>query len=145
MLDSTSFVMTVFLVVGLVEAAKWLAPYENLTEAGCTLDYVYDGDTVSIISRDQAETARLIGFDTPETKNSGCAMEAALGREATLYLRHLASQGVPTFSGSDRDKYGRLLVTMRVDGTDVGDMLIDEGLAVPYRGGTRINWCERLG
>lgn len=144
MLDSTSFVMSVFLIVGLVEAARWIAPYDNLTEAGCRLDYVYDGDTVAIDCGGEVETARLIGLDTPETKSPGCAAEADLGSQATERLRVLAGAGQVSFSSSGRDKYGRLLVTMRVDGVDVTDAMIDEGLALPYMGGARVNWCERL-
>jgi len=34
---------------------------------------------------------------------------------------------------------------LRLDGRDVGATLIAEGLAVPYRGGARIDWCARLG
>ena len=145
MLDSTSFVLSVFLVVGLVEAAKWIAPYENLTEAGCVLDYVYDGDTVALGCAGEVQTARLIGFDAPETTSPGCAAEARHGEAATHRLRQIATEGNATFSGVGEDKYGRMLVTMRVDGIDVGDILINEGWAVPYSGGTRINWCERLG
>jgi endonuclease YncB( thermonuclease family) len=48
-------------------------------------------------------------------------------------------------AGEGRDKYGRLLVAMYVDGADVGETLIAEGLAVSYRGGQRINWCAKLG
>ena len=43
------------------------------------------------------------------------------------------------------DRYGRRLVRLGIDGRDVGDGLIAEGLAVPYTGGRRIDWCDRLG
>jgi len=49
-----------------------------------------------------------------------------------------------TFSGGDFDKYGRLLVTMRVDGVNVKETLVDEGYAVEYSGGRRISWCAKL-
>lgn len=144
MTDSMAFVYVVFLLVALVKLADWFAPYHNLTEAGCTLEYVYDGDTVSIACGSVTETARLIGFDTPETKSPGCTAEAAHGARATARLRVMSRSGDVTFSGSARDKYGRLLVEMRIDGEDVGDTLIREELAMPYTGGSRINWCERL-
>jgi micrococcal nuclease len=35
-------------------------------------------------------------------------------------------------------------VQLSLDGRDVGRVLIAEGLAVPYSGGRRIDWCARL-
>lgn len=145
MFDGISMAYTILLLGVLVQLANWIAPYENLSEAGCVLDYVYDGDTVSIRCNGTVETARIVGLDAPETKAPSCTEEAAHGARATLRLREIAHTGLISFSGSQRDKYVRLLVTMKVDGADVADTLIDEGLAVAYRGGSRINWCERLG
>ena len=42
------------------------------------------------------------------------------------------------------DKYGRELVRLSANGHDVGETLINDGLAVAYRAGARINWCDRL-
>jgi len=33
---------------------------------------------------------------------------------------------------------------MTVGGVDVADTLVSEGLAMRYRGGQRINWCDKL-
>jgi endonuclease YncB( thermonuclease family) len=32
-----------------------------------------------------------------------------------------------------------------IDGQDVAEVLIGEGLATEYDGGARVNWCDRLG
>lgn len=141
----TSFAYAVILFAGLLGVANWLAPYDNLTADGCTLNYVYDGDTVALDCPDGRNSARLLGFDTPETKDYGCAAEKALGDRATLRLRALAQSGALTFSGESYDKYGRILTVMKVDGVDVAGTLIAEGLADPYLGGKRINWCRKLG
>jgi len=133
------------LLILLIKIADWIVPYENLTQAGCTLDYIYDGDTVALRCDGNVQTARLLGFDTPEAKDPGCPSEERLAADATARLREIAKSGLVSFAGGDNDRYGRMLVTMRVDGTDVGDILIDEGLAVAYRGGKRINWCAKLG
>ena len=133
------------LLILLIKVADWIVPYENLSAQGCVLDYIYDGDTVAISCDGVVKTARLIGFDTPESKDPGCGAEADLAQQATLRLRDIAKRGLVTFAGEDFDRYGRMLVTMKVDGVDVGETLIDEELAVPYRGGSRINWCARLG
>ncbi|MFU1476537.1 thermonuclease family protein [Roseovarius sp. C7] len=113
---------------------------------GCEVSYVYDGDTVALDCGEGAEiTARLVGFDTPETKEPGCAEELAHGALVSDRLRALIGQGAVAYEIAGRDKYDRLLITLRVAGEDVGERLIREGLAVPYRGGARIDWCDRLG
>lgn len=144
-LDPISFAYSVLLIGALSQLANWLAPYENLTATGCTLNYVYDGDTVALDCGGDRITARLLGFDTPETKSPKCAVEQELAAKATARLRALSQSGALTFSGHARDKYRRLLVTMKVDGVDVADTLIREGLAVGYAGAARIDWCARLG
>lgn len=144
-MNATSFAYAVLLFAGLVGVANWISPHESLTADGCTLNYVYDGDTVALDYADGRKTARLMGFDTPETKKFGCAAEKALGDKATLRLRALAASGALTFDGDSYDKYGRVLAVMKVDGTDVSKTLIDEGLPVSYAGGKRINWCRKLG
>ncbi len=131
-------------LLGLYALADWIAPYHNLSAEGCTVSYVYDGDTVELTCGATKETARLIGFDTPETKSPRCSAEAALGKQATLALRKLISAGTVTVSGNARDKYGRLLVDIETDGRSVGDLLIRRGLALPYTGGRRVNWCDHL-
>nr|WP_281501843.1 thermonuclease family protein [Aliiroseovarius sp. F20344] len=93
---------------------------------------------------DGTRTARLVGFDTPETKDPGCPEEKALGDKATARLRQIVKGADITMRHDGHDKYGRELVRLSVDGRDVGDTLISEGLALAYRGGSRINWCDRL-
>jgi endonuclease YncB( thermonuclease family) len=39
------------------------------------------------------------------------------------------------------DRYGRTLASVTVNGRDVGEILIGEGLARPYQGGRRGSWC----
>lgn len=112
--------------------------------AQCRISYVYDGDTVALDCGNGDVTARLRGFDTPETKSPGCGAERALGNRATQRLRELVALGDIAMAGHVRDKYGRVLVNLSVGGRDVGDTLIEEGLAYAYRGGSRINWCDRL-
>lgn len=113
----------------------------------CRVDRVIDGDTVDMTCPGgPGFRARLTGFDTPETYEPGCAAEARLGRQATLRLRELVG-GARTVGArlGGVDRYGRRLVSLELDGRDVGGVLISEGLAVPYSGGRRINWCARTG
>ncbi|MCK0170006.1 thermonuclease family protein [Aliiroseovarius sp. S1123] len=125
--------------------AEQIAPGPRVSVIdGCRLGYVYDGDTVELMCPDRKRTARLVGFDTPETKNPGCAAEKALGDRATARLRQIVGGASISFQHKGHDKYGRELVRMFANGRDVGQVLIGEGLAVRYYGGSRINWCKRL-
>ncbi len=130
----------------LYSLAEQIAPVPRKSGiAGCVVGFVYDGDTVELKCSDRTRTARLVGFDTPETKDAGCAAEKALGDKATRRLRVIVEGADLTLRHDGHDKYGRELVRLSADGQDVGKTLIREGLAVAYTAGARINWCDRLG
>lgn len=99
---------------------------------------VVDGDTFYI----GGAKVRIAGIDAPETHPPRCSREAQLGDQATQKLQALLNSGAVTMTGigRDRDTYGRLLRNVAVDGQDVGDALVDEGLARWYQGG-RKSWC----
>ena len=101
--------------------------------------YVVDGDTIKL----GAQSYRLMGFDTPETYRHRCASEKKLGDKATHHLKSLIAQaGDINLQDTGRfDKYQRGLARLLVDGRDVGDILIQQGLARPYEGGKRRGWC----
>jgi len=113
----------------------------------CAVARVVDGDTVDMTCPGTGRfRARLTGYDTPESYEPGCRAEAELARAATARLRALVQgAGAVDASLGGLDRYDRRLVALRLDGRDVGTTLIAEGLAVPYTGGRRINWCARLG
>ncbi|MEM9128956.1 MAG: thermonuclease family protein [Pseudomonadota bacterium] len=144
-LDPPAFAYSIVLLASLSHVSAWIAPWHDLSEKGCVIGYVYDGDTVELKCRGESVTARLQGFDAPETKSPGCAAEAELGQRTTERLRELVTQGPLTLETVGEDKYGRLLARMTLQERDVADILIEDGLAVTYSGGARINWCERLG
>lgn len=103
-------------------------------------DCVIDGDTI----RMNGDKIRLVGFNTPEISKPACAAEAAKGEKAKLRLLELLNSGDLSFAATadqDRDRYGRLLRQVTVGGDDVADTLISEGLAEPYQGGQKRNWC----
>ena len=101
--------------------------------------YVIDGDTIDI----DGNRYRLLGFDTPETVRAQCESERARGNAATERLRALVAGGmqIELAARAQQDRYGRTLARLYVDGNDVGDVLIEEGLARRYDGGTRQGWC----
>jgi micrococcal nuclease len=68
---------------------------------------VIDGDTLQLST---GETVRLIGVDTPETKDPRQPVQH-FGKEATAFTRQLV-EGKPVHLEYDqqrRDKYGRSL------------------------------------
>jgi endonuclease YncB( thermonuclease family) len=99
---------------------------------------VVDGDTFYI----GGEKVRIAGIDAPETHPSRCADEARLGNAATEQLHALLNSGAVTMTpiDRDRDRYGRLLRNVAVNGADVGAALISTGVAREY-GGVRRSWC----
>ncbi|MGL6210235.1 MAG: thermonuclease family protein [Paracoccaceae bacterium] len=145
-LTPVSLVYSLVTLIGLYAAAEHYAPHHGLTEDGCKVGFVYDGDTVELLCGTTTQTARLVGFDTPETSPPNCPEEAALGLKAKLRLGDLVAQRRDNITLDHRgwDKYGRRLVLMLVDGQNIADILIAEGLAVPYSGEARIDWCARL-
>jgi micrococcal nuclease len=102
-------------------------------------DCVVDGDTFRI----GGVKVRIADIDTPETHPARCRREAELGDAATRRLHALLNAGAVTLAPVDRDadRYGRKLRVVAVDGRNVGDMLVAEGLARPYAGGRRAGWC----
>lgn len=102
---------------------------------------VVDGDTFWLAG----EKVRLADINAPETHQSGCAAEQALGDRATRRLIALLNQGPFELNteGRDRDKYGRLLRVATRRGRSLGAELVSEGLAEPWRG-RRSDWCALL-
>ncbi len=128
-------------VLVLWSLADQIAPYDGV-EAVCTIGYVYDGDTIEMMCDGQKLTARLLGFDAPETKTPRCAAEAEWGHRATLRLRALVQHPEIRLFRQGFDKYGRDLVVMRIGSQNLADIMISEGLAVAYSGGKRRDWCS---
>jgi micrococcal nuclease len=101
--------------------------------------YVSDGDTIAIRFRgqDQVRRIRLLGIDTPETKDPDTGVECG-GPAASLALTRMLPRGsevhLLTDPDEDRfDRYGRLL--RYVDTTAQGDValvLLRRGLARYY-------------
>lgn len=90
---------------------------------------------------------RLAAVDTPEpTKcgNAECAYEAQLGDKASDFTKNIITTRKIEieWSGKD-DRYKRALVKVRVGDKYLGDMLIDAGLAKPWRG-RQFDWCSAM-
>lgn len=111
----------------------------GLCHTGGGTNCVVDGDTLWVAG----VNVRVLGIDAPETHDYGCMAERALGERATKRLQQLVNSGpiALTASGKDEDRYGRKLRRVAVNGKNVGETLIAEGLARPYSGGRKTGWC----
>ena len=47
-------------------------------------------------------------------------------------------------TGIERDKYFRILADVSLDGIDLGRLLLEAKLAVPYTGAKKLEWCNIL-
>lgn len=110
----------------------------------------YDGDTITVNLPNTIPDVfsheipvRIRHIDTPEIKGNGkCEKEAAQkAKVATTSLLKNAKK--IDLEDVGRDKYFRILATVRADGVSVGQYLLDQKLAVPYEGDTKqiVDWC----
>ena len=88
--------------------------------------WVVDGDTVEIEVDGQEAKVRLLALDAPET--GACGSETATDRLTQLLPAGTLVELVPDPVADDVDRYGRRLAYLELDGVDVGEQLVDEGL-----------------
>jgi endonuclease YncB( thermonuclease family) len=110
---------------------------------GCRVLRVVDGDTVTLwCPGEGAGRVRLTGYDAPEVFSPSCPGEMARGLAATWALRALLLRGgTLEVRREGRDRYGRGLAALSVDGTAVASRMIAGGHGRAYDGGARAGWC----
>ena len=106
------------------------------------LDRVVDGDTIDVVLdlgfdvKLHKQRVRLAGIDTPESRTRNLE-EKALGLKAKDRLIELCV-GSFKVQSLGKGKYGRILgIPYTEDGENICQILIDEGHAVEYWGGTK--------
>jgi micrococcal nuclease len=95
-----------------------------------TVVRVVDGDTIVL---DHNEKVRLIGVDTPETVHPAKPVER-FGHEASAFTtRRLQGQDVRlAFDQQRRDRFGRTLAYVCLNGHLVNEEIIREGYGFAY-------------
>ena len=84
------------------------------------VEYILDGDSLTVEADDHQLEVRLWGIDSPEYNQSGAwqAREAlsrlALGREVNLRIKY-------------RDRYGRTVAEIYHKGTSINELMVAEG------------------
>ena len=122
------------------------APSGEYLPAGRLADiHIIDGDTYE--DRMSGVRYRLVNADTPEAgSRAKCVTERRHAEKAAAAARDLiAGAGRVEFlvTGS-KDRYGRTLARVEVDGRDLGAALVARKLARPWRG-HREPWCDHRG
>lgn len=120
---------------------------EIILEKAIIVD-VIDGDTIKVeFSNGNVETIRLLLVDTPETVKPDTP-EQPFGKEASDYMkkRLIKDTVVDIERGiEERDKYDRLLAYVYVNGKQINEELVKEGLArVAYVFEPNTKYLERL-
>ena len=107
-----------------------------------TLERIVDGDSfdccldLGFDVKLHKQRVRLHGIDTPESRTRDLA-EKKLGLAAKERLKELCT-GKFKIKSLGKGKYGRILgIPYTENGKDICQMLIDEGHAVEYHGGTK--------
>jgi len=107
------------------------SPHKQITESFvAAVTKVIDGDTIKVkwSERDFEFPIRFINIAAPELKENG-------GQESQKWLEKLTLKKTieAKINKKNRvDKYGRLLANLLIDGLDVGEMSIMNGMSVPF-------------
>lgn len=133
----------IILLLSLIAAQK---TYGDVTR-GVEVVAVYDGDTFTANIKGwppvvgERVQVRIRGIDTPEltSKDPAKLDQARRAKQRLVELLRGTLERRPkvTLHAVARDKYFRVLATVRADGVDVGQVLIREGLAREYDGGKK--------
>lgn len=119
-------------LLAVVLSLSCLMPEPAAAEAITGRVSVVDGDTLKM----GQTRIRLFGIDAPESRQ---ACQTATGRdwwcgtEASQAMRALAQGRTATCHVQDIDRYGRAVAICEVDGRDVSEALVEQGLAIAYR------------
>jgi micrococcal nuclease len=121
----------------LMMAYAWLVPTmsvpqpEPVATTSATVISVIDGDTITVSIAGHKETIRYIGIDTSESYREGLP-ECGSAEATAENTRLVAGKIVELVADQeDKDKYGRLLRYVYVDGEMVNVALVRGGFAAP--------------
>lgn len=122
--------------------------------------HVVDGDTLKIIYHGEKQSVRLIGIDTPESRENAklerdCHGDPALkeqlltlGKAATAFVKTMIHEGDTVLIDFDQekyDKYHRLLGYIYLkDGRFLNEEIMKAGYAVPMNIAPNTKYAQRF-
>lgn len=86
---------------------------------------ISDGDTIVVLYQNKEIKLRLHGIDCPE-------MHQAFGRAAKKFTSDQAFGKVADIEPQGKDRYGRTVALVNIDGTSLNESLLINGLAWVY-------------
>ena len=121
-------------------------------EYKCKVTRVVDGDTCDVVldlgfSIEYRDRVRLMGIDTHESRTRN-KVEKKLGLASKARLKELCTKHkgnlILRTSKEGKGKFGRILGSLYPSGSNVSlnDMLVSEGHARPYYGGSKDEYGE---
>ena len=135
--------LQITIILFLIQAALTSANYKDeITDF--TVVKVRDGDTFIINIENVPDVfgkeiaVRIRGIDTPELKDEREEIKAIAIKAKEELEKLLYSRKKIILYNLGRDKYFRLLASVKVGNVDVAEYLIKKGLAKEYDGGARL-------
>jgi len=119
-------------------ATAFAAPVWAATTAVTGRAHVIDGDTIDVQTRSGEQVRiRIHGIDAPEVTQiceTGFSIDWACGEWASQQLRERIEGRFIECQQTDYDtRYDRLVAACFLDGTDIGQALVQDGVAFAYR------------
>jgi len=136
------FVLAFLLVVSSIFASD--KTYGNVVVS--RIISVYDGDTFKVDIDEwpdiigSAISVRIYGIDTPELKDKRPQIKKLARKARTVTKYYLTHARRVELRNIRRGKYFRIVAEVYVDGKNLAQILIEQGLAKPYYGGKKEKW-----
>lgn len=109
---------------------------------------VYDGDTITVASKLPFKSSpiyrfsvRLRNIDSPEIKSKS-KTESDLAIKSRDALHNLIFGKIIELKNNGKEKYGRLLADIYLDGIHINKWMLDNKYAVEYDGGKKTRSIE---
>jgi micrococcal nuclease len=100
------------------------------------IDYVSDGDTITVIANKTQVKVRLYGIDCPEGGQD-------FGRRAKQFTSGMVFGKTVTMKIMDTDRYGRTVANVIIDGKSLNEELVKAGYAWVYPQYCKISKCKQ--
>lgn len=112
----------------------------------------YDGDTIRFNLQNihvffgHNIPVRVKGVDAPEMRSKDACQRDKAHLAAAVIEKTLRAAKVINLLNASPDKYFRVDADVIADGQNLAKLLLDEGLAVSYDGGTKskVDWCGKF-
>ena len=103
-----------------------LLPFTTYPQLVGNVVSISDGDTFTMLVNKEQIKIRLHGIDCPEKKQD-------FGNVAKEFLSSYVFGKVVTVQNMNTDRYGRTIGIVTVDGVNINEKLLEEGLAWHYK------------